>query len=290
MWQTIPKCPRHSGYSLSWRMSRLVSNLLHHFDQDERETDGAVPLRYDKTKIVERIPGKMALRSLQNPSGWIISTKEANKVRFESCETYQGSLAYIRAIQGHLGGEAISPEMMGHVLLPKGWKVFIYHKGCYFNMKSILQHGLVAGGKRSNEGRKTVFFSPLFIATRWWRRTTSRRYDSSKEGSLLQQMKTWSRCGILGKIVTSTRSWIAILADEVKCHHCVPNCACWMYLQGNPQKPYQAYMWNVIWSPTSTGGSSQKPLAGTVAAFWTELWATRSTKLSRRSSDDNLNL
>ena len=83
--------------------------------------------------------------------------KGSNKVRFESCETYLGSLAYIRAIQGHSGGEAISPETMGHVLLPKGWKVFIHHKGCYFNMKSILQHGLVAGGKRSNEGRQTVY-------------------------------------------------------------------------------------------------------------------------------------
>ena len=50
---------------------------------------------------------------------------------------------------------------MGHVLLPKGWKEFTYQKGCSYNMKSIMEHGLVAGGKQSREGRQTVLFSFL---------------------------------------------------------------------------------------------------------------------------------
>ena len=88
-------------------------------------------------------------------------------MRFECCETSQKSLAYIRAIQGHSRGETISPELMEHVLLPEEWKhiVFIYmenfkyHKGCSLNVKSIFEHGLIAGGKQSRDGRQTVFFS-----------------------------------------------------------------------------------------------------------------------------------
>ena len=73
--------------------------------------------------------------------------KGSNTVRFEYRETSQKALTNIRAIQGH------SAERMG--------KEFIYHKGCRSNLNSILEHGLVAGGKQSSEGRHTVFLTPL---------------------------------------------------------------------------------------------------------------------------------
>ena len=62
---------------------------------------------------------------------------------------------------GHSDGTTIAPEFMGHVLLPRGWKELINHKGCSFNPKSILDHGLIAGGKQAKERRQTVFFTPL---------------------------------------------------------------------------------------------------------------------------------
>ena len=130
--------------------------LLRHFDQDERETDGAVHWDTIRPELWRGFWENDAEEFKYSESIDHIH-KGSNKVRFEYCETSQGSLAYIRAIQRHSGGEAISPEMMGHVLLPKGWTEVKNHKGCYFNMKSILENGLVAGGSRSKEGRQTAF-------------------------------------------------------------------------------------------------------------------------------------
>ena len=130
--------------------------LLRHFDQDERETDAAVHGDTIRPELLRGFWENDAEEFKYSESIDHIH-KGSNEVRFKYCEASQESLAYIRAIQGHSGGEAISPQMMGHVLCPKGWKELIHHKGCYFNMKSILEHGLVAGGNRSKGGRQTVF-------------------------------------------------------------------------------------------------------------------------------------
>ena len=55
----------------------------------------------------------------------------------------------------------LAPELMGQVAIPFNWKQFLFHRGCSFNLKSILDAALIAGGKESKEGRQTVFFTPL---------------------------------------------------------------------------------------------------------------------------------
>ena len=54
----------------------------------------------------------------------------------------------------------MAPELMGHVTFPFNWKEFVFHKGCSFNINSILQSELTAGGRESNE-RHTIFFTLL---------------------------------------------------------------------------------------------------------------------------------
>ena len=76
-------------------------------------------------------------------------------MRFEYCETFRKDLVYVRAIQGHSGGETIAPDLMGHVLLSQGWTDIQNHKGCVFNMKSIVANGPIPGGNEL--GRQTVF-------------------------------------------------------------------------------------------------------------------------------------
>ena len=39
-------------------------------------------------------------------------------MRFQYCMNSKKSLLYIRAIQGHTGGNSIAPELMGHVAVP----------------------------------------------------------------------------------------------------------------------------------------------------------------------------
>ena len=93
--------------------------------------------------------------------GSIISGKEAKKTRFQYCQNSCNALLYVRAIQGDTGGYSIEPELMGHVVIPFNWKQILFHRGCSFNLKSILEAGLIGGGKESREGRQTVFFTPL---------------------------------------------------------------------------------------------------------------------------------
>ena len=40
-------------------------------------------------------------------------------------------------------------------------KNFLYHVGISFTVNSILQAGLIAGGKDTKEGRQIVFFTPF---------------------------------------------------------------------------------------------------------------------------------
>ena len=44
----------------------------------------------------------------------------------------------------------ISPEMLGHVLIPHNWKEFVFHRGCLFNLTSIVMQN------SSQEGEKVV--------------------------------------------------------------------------------------------------------------------------------------
>ena len=55
--------------------------------------------------------------------------------------------SYLRAIQGHSGGEQINPKLQDDVLLPSDFVEYIYHVGSFHDMHSIIQSGLIPGGK-----------------------------------------------------------------------------------------------------------------------------------------------
>ena len=50
---------------------------------------------------------------------------------------------------------------MGDVAKPYQWKEFLFHRGCSYDVTSILKSGLIAAGRESKEGRQTIFFTPL---------------------------------------------------------------------------------------------------------------------------------
>ena len=47
----------------------------------------------------------------------------------------------------------MAPELMGHIAIPFNWKEIVFHRGCSFNLSSVLETGLM--------GRHTIFFTPL---------------------------------------------------------------------------------------------------------------------------------
>ena len=81
---------------------------------------------------------------------WLGHThRGSNKPRFQYCLDSNNNLLYVRATQGHSGGELIAPELLNQVPIPPRWKELLYHVhvGSSFTVNSILQAGLIAGRK-----------------------------------------------------------------------------------------------------------------------------------------------
>ena len=87
--------------------------------------------------------------------------KEATRQESSIASIPKKSFASFRAIQGHSGGISIDPELMVYIPIPYNWKEYIFHKGCSCSIQSILENGLIPGGKESDKGRQSVFFTPL---------------------------------------------------------------------------------------------------------------------------------
>ena len=159
-WKSIPACPSFKGKSLSTAISKLVTRLVRHYDQEERETDGAVHWNATNPKLLRAFGDKRARKF--SDKDWLQQIDEgSDKTSVECCENSKDSLMYIRAIQGHTDGSMIVPELMGHVTIPYNWKEFVFHWSCSFNINSILGTRLVAGRRESKEGRQKIFFTPL---------------------------------------------------------------------------------------------------------------------------------
>ena len=148
------------GHTFEAKVSKLVMRSVRHYDQHERETDRAVHWKSMCPKL--RKASQKAGGQKLSDSDWLQKIyKGSNKTRFQYCRNSTDVLFYIRAIQGHTGGNVTAPELMGHVALPYKWKEFLFHRGCSCDVTSILKSGLIAGGRECKEGRQTIFFAPL---------------------------------------------------------------------------------------------------------------------------------
>ena len=132
-WEDILACESYKGDSLSAEISKLVMRLVPRYDQDERETDGAVHWKSMGPKL-RRAFQKAGGRNFSD-SDWLQQIYEgSNKTRFQYCMNSRDFLLYIRAIQGHTGGNLIASELMGQVPTPYKGKEFLFHRGCSFLM------------------------------------------------------------------------------------------------------------------------------------------------------------
>ena len=107
--------PINSSYggSLSTAISKMVTRLVRHYDQEERQSDGAFHggtigrnwWKCSQSKEDEISQKKHWLRLIHEGS---------SKTRFEYCEDSKNCLACFPAIQGHSGGITTAPELMEH--------------------------------------------------------------------------------------------------------------------------------------------------------------------------------
>ena len=112
-----------------------------------------------------------------NLNGLVKIGKRSNKTRFQHCKNSNNVLLNIRAVQGHTGGKVIAPELMGPVTVRPRWKEFLYHRGCSFDVTSILRAGLIAGGK----ARKKQGDSILHAIRPFWRLKGKKKNSKKKK-------------------------------------------------------------------------------------------------------------
>ena len=116
---------------------------------------------------------------------------------------------------------------MGYVLIPYNWKECLYHRGCSFSIQSVLENGLIRVDMKARKGGKLPSSHHLTLLV---------EIPTKKNLVMItqlqpQSLETYSGCRLLDKIIPSTRSRIAILADEVTCSHRERSCASRLHLQ-----------------------------------------------------------
>ena len=101
-WKVIP-AKSSCEDALSKVVSKMVTRMVRHYDQDERQTDAAH--HWDTIRpVLLKACAQHGARDSSEKS-WLRLIHEGNsKTRFEYCESSKNSLAYNRAIQGHSGG------------------------------------------------------------------------------------------------------------------------------------------------------------------------------------------
>ena len=149
-----------------FEVSKKMIRLLRHDSSVLREEDGAVdfrilaPMFRSECMSSRRWSIRTWLNYLQNGGG--------QKKRFQYCvdPLSADTILHLRAIQGHSGGKHINPTLQDNVLLPSDFAEHIYHVGSSHDTHSIIQSGLIPGGKDVKKVRHAVFFTavnPLYI-------------------------------------------------------------------------------------------------------------------------------
>ena len=128
------------------KSQKLVMKLVRHYDQHDRETDGAVHLNSMGPKLPTAF--QKAGGQKFSDSDWVqYICERSNRTSVNGSST-------AKIIQGHTSVNLIAPALMGHVAVPYKWKEFLFHE-------HTLRPGLIAGGRESKEGRQTIIFTPL---------------------------------------------------------------------------------------------------------------------------------
>ena len=83
-----------------------------------------------------------------------------NKKILQYCTDPSGDILYHRDLQGPSGRNLIDPSLQDNVLIPDDFFEYIYHVGFAINLHSIINSGLIPGGRNLSE-RQTVFFLPV---------------------------------------------------------------------------------------------------------------------------------
>ena len=141
-----------------FEVSEFMIRLLRHDEKVHREDDGAV--RFDD--LAEKFKAKFDGVSQWPVEAWITFLAKGGgpKRRFQYFLNPNSSkhFLYFRAIQGHSGGTRVDPTLQDNVLLPEDFAEYIYHIRNVHDMHSIIQGGLIPGGRSLKRTGSQCFF------------------------------------------------------------------------------------------------------------------------------------
>ena len=146
-------------HSLSdYPVSKKLINLLRHGSLP-RDNDGAIEF----WRITDNLQDHFVFCHHWSDDNWKSSMAGGgggNKKIFQHCTDSSGAILHLRALQGHSGRNLIDPSSPDNVVIPDGFFKYIYHVGCAINLHSIINSGLIPGG-RNLSNSQTAFFLPV---------------------------------------------------------------------------------------------------------------------------------
>ena len=276
-WITIHANPKR-GSDLAIFVSKTVTTMWRHYDQDERESDGSRHWEAIKSVFL-RTFARNGARDFSDEV-WLQKIFEgSSKKRTEYCKNKDEILCYLRAIQGHSGGIPIEPELMGYV--KKSSKLEEIHIPQRTFMELSVHIGKGTDSRRKGE-RQSPSSSLSNTNESFWRwpggREASWWFHRLQKAPHVTKWKFDQDAVYWDTIIKGAGSRIGILAHEVICNHGLHyntwrlywSCDC----SGRRSSDFRK-AWN---SKTDTWGNVEKELAKpAAAAFQTYLapWKRR---------------
>ena len=142
-------------------VSKKMIRLLRHDSSVPREEDAAVEFRI----LAQMFHSEFTSSQDWSIRAWLTYMQKGGgiKNRLLCCvDPFSAdTVLYSRAIQGHSGGKHINPTLQDNVLLPDNSAEHTCHVGSSHDMHSIIQSGLIPGGKDVKKGRHAVFFTAV---------------------------------------------------------------------------------------------------------------------------------
>ena len=240
-----------------FEVSKYMIRLLRHDDTVYREDDGAVIF----DDLAELFKSMFAGTLRWSIEAWIaFLTKEGGpKKRFQYCLNPNSSkhFLYFRASQGHSGGTLVDPTLQDNVLLLDVFAEFVYHIGNAHDKHSVIQGGLIPGGKSQKGQAISVFHSPVVRQTKSGR--CSIRSGPTQNRGVQKYVEKSSTCSTLVQSEARSKRSIAVLSNTIPRNRSVQHTTCDLYWESGVHEDWRGFMLQSTSIPKVTARRQDPP-------------------------------